>query len=69
MPRDFEARRQRGIGVLRHKIGHSLLEQAEKSCLAVLEAEPERKLTPYRDVRHDEWQRLCTIILDGLGVE
>ena len=78
MPRDFEARRQRAIGVLRKEIslGSGLMREHEKACLAVLEAEPvliDRGVesTNYSShiAQHDEWQRLCTLILDGVGVK
>ncbi len=71
MPRDFEARRKRGIRYLKNYIhvpyGHSTDrgDKSEGACLAVLEAEPKRRSRLMSARR--EWQRLCTIILDGLG--
>ena len=69
---DFEARRQRGIELSKEVVRHGSLTSGgpdfEKACLDVLEAEPEWE-EDWTDPKYHEWQRLCTIILDGLGVK
>ncbi len=82
MPRDFEARRLAGKKKLLLRNPATLYEATLGDiCLAVLEAEPECSDGYDGDIEGDharfrrevggleEWQRLCTIILDGMGVE